>query len=96
MIAVPLRAIPEGGVAAISANQIVQGAASPNFKMVDYGEEGLSFSNNSLLLSDNVFINYAPNSTGVYDPNGVPVQLMNDTFQGVATPVSPSDCADYQ
>jgi hypothetical protein len=88
--------IPEGGVATISGNQIVQGVASPNSKMVAYGEEGLSYSNNSLLVSENVFTNGAPNSIGVYDPNCVPVQLVNNTLQGVATIVSPSSCALYQ
>ena len=92
--------IPQGGVALISGNQIVQGAASPNFKMVAYGEEGLPYSTNSLILTGNTFINYAPNSTGVYDPTPnciVRVQLTNDnTFQGVSTPVSPSSCASYQ
>jgi hypothetical protein len=88
--------IPEGGVATISGNQIFQGPASPNYKMIDYGEEGLSFSSNSLLVSNNAFVNTAPNSTGVYDPSCVTVQLIGNTFQGVATPVNPSACASYE
>jgi hypothetical protein len=88
--------IPEGGRAAISGNRVFQGPATQNNKMVAYGEEGLSFGDNGLLLSSNVFINTAPNATGIYDPKCVPVQLTNNTFRGVATPVDPSGCAVYK
>lgn len=88
--------IPEGGDAAISGNRIFQGPATQNNKMVAYGEEGLPFGNNRLSLSNNVFINTAPNATGIYDPKCVLVQLTNNTFQSVATPVNPSGCAVYK
>jgi len=88
--------IAEGGSAVISGNRIVQGPATQNNKIVAYGEEGLPFGNNGLSLSNNVFINSAPNATGVYDPKCVPVHLTNNTFQGVATPVNPSGCAVYK
>lgn len=88
--------LPEGGMATISGNQITQGAASPNHKIIAYGEEGLSFSSNSLFLSDNIVVNTAPNATGLYDPYCVSATLKNNTFQGVSTPVSPSACAMYQ
>jgi hypothetical protein len=86
--------LPNGGVATISGNAITQGTASQNNKMVDYGEEGLLYSANSLLASDNVFTNIGSNSaTGIYDPDcGGPVQLVGDTFTNVATPVDPSSC----
>ncbi|HJZ16151.1 MAG TPA: hypothetical protein VJ251_11935 [Stellaceae bacterium] len=88
--------IAEGGSAVISGNRIVQGPATQNNKIVAYGEEGLPFGNNGLSLSNNVFINSAPNATGIYDPKCVPVHLTNNTFQGVATPVNPSGCAVYK
>jgi hypothetical protein len=88
--------MPEGGIVTISGNQLIQGAASPNYKLVVYGEEGLSYSNNSLSVSNNSFINFAPNATGVYDPYCVPAILTNNTFQGVPTPVNPASCAVYQ
>jgi hypothetical protein len=31
---------PEGGIVTTSGNQLIQGAASPNYKLVAYGEEG--------------------------------------------------------
>src|SRR6266478_3833755 len=85
--------IPEGGVAVISGNRILQGPATQNNKMVAYGEEGLPFGNNSLSMSNNVFINSAPNATGIYDPKCIPVQLTNNIFKGVAAPVNPFGCA---
>ncbi len=88
--------IPEGGGTGISGNRIFQGPATQNNKMVAYGEEGLPFGNNGLSVSNNVFINTAPNATGIYDPKCVPVQLTNNTFQGVATPANPPRCAVYK
>jgi hypothetical protein len=35
--------VPNGGIATISGNQIVQGATTQNYKLVDYGEEGLVY-----------------------------------------------------
>jgi hypothetical protein len=85
---------PNGGTVVISGNQIIKGAAAQNYTMVDYGAEGLLFNDNSLFLSDNAFINIdAPSSTGIYDPYCVPAQLLNNTFQGVDTPVDPPGCA---
>jgi hypothetical protein len=88
--------IPEGGDATISGNRIFQGPATQNNKMVAYGEEGLSLGSNRLSLSNNLFINSAPNATGIYDPKCIPLRLTNNTFQGVATPVNPSGCAEYK
>ena len=88
--------LPEGGVAVISGNQIVQGAATQNHAIIGYGEEGLSFTNNSLLVSRNTISNTAPNGIAVYDPGCVTVQLLDNSIQGVATLVYPSSCATYQ
>jgi hypothetical protein len=49
-------------------NQLVQGPASPIYKIVDYREEGLAYSTNSVLVSNNDFRNSAPGGTGIYDP----------------------------
>ena len=32
--------LPNGGAATVSGNQIIQGATTQNYKMIDYGEEG--------------------------------------------------------
>ena len=86
--------LPNGGIATIAGNAITQGAASQNDKMVDYGEEGLLYSANSLLVSDSSFTNIGANpATAIYDPYCVPVQLAGNTFTNISTVVDPSICA---
>jgi hypothetical protein len=89
--------VPNGGAAMISGNQIIQGAASQNYKMVDYGEEGLVYGANSLMVSGNAFTSTGtPSATAIYDPSCVTAQLSNNTFSGITTIVNPANCAVYQ
>jgi hypothetical protein len=86
--------VPNGGAAAISGNQIIQGAASQNYKMVDYGEEGLAYGTNSLVVSGNSFTSSGtPSATAIYDPACVTAQLSNNSFSGITTIVDPDGCA---
>jgi hypothetical protein len=75
---------------------INRNARPTSSESADNGEEGLSFNSNSLLVSNNAFINAASHSTAIYDPNCVTVELSNNTFQGVANLVDPPSCAAYQ
>jgi hypothetical protein len=85
--------VSNGGIATITGNAIIQGPASPNYKMVEYGEEGMLYASNDLWISDNTFSNTGSSTAiGIYDPNCTPVQLSGDSFTGIATPVSPSSC----
>jgi hypothetical protein len=87
--------LANGGIATIAGNAIIQGTASQNYTMVDYGEEGLIYSNNSLLLSDNSFTNIGSNpATAIYDPDCIPAQLVGNTFSNIATIVDPPSCVD--
>ncbi len=90
--------ISNGGIASISGNQIIQGVASPNYSMVSYGEEGLLYSTNLVLASYNTFTNIGPNrATGIIESAAcVPIELIGNTFTGVATPVNPPSCAVYE
>ena len=86
--------VPNGGKVVIDSNQIIQGPAGPNHTMVSYGEEGLTFADNSFIVSNTNFISSGVPAIGIREPTClVPVQLSNDTFQGVATPVSPAGCS---
>jgi hypothetical protein len=88
---------PNGGSVTVSGNQIVQGATSQNYKMVDYGEEGLIYGNNNFLVSANSFASSGtPSATAVYDPHCVAAQLTGNTFAGIGTIVNPASCAVYQ
>jgi hypothetical protein len=89
--------VANGGAASISGNQITQGAASENYKLVDYGEEGLAYGNNSLAVSGNNFTSSGtPSATAIYDPYCVTAQLSNNTFSGITSIVYPASCAVYQ
>jgi len=90
--------IPNGGIATISGNLITQGVASQNYTMVAYGEEGVLYDTNVVLVSNNTFTNTGSNpSIGIYqNPACVAVQLVGNTFTGVTTPVYPPGCAIYQ
>jgi hypothetical protein len=84
--------IANGGLATIAGNHLIQGPASQNYKIIDYGEEGLSYPDNSLVVTDNNFVNTAPSATGIYDPDCIPVQTSGNTFTAVNTPVDPPQC----
>src|SRR5204863_3255659 len=72
------------------------GSHIQNYKLVDYGAEGLVYVNNNLLVSDNNFISTGtPNAIGIYDPNCVTAQLSGNTFSGITTIVDPPNCAVY-
>ena len=86
--------VANGGAATITGNQLIQGASTQNYKIVDYGEEGLIYSSNSLVVSGNAFVSMGtPSATAVYDPNCVLAQLSNNTFTGITTVLDPANCA---
>ena len=88
---------PNGGAVTVSANRVVQGAASQNYKMVAYGEEGLAYGNNNFLISNNSFTSSGtPSATAIYDPRCVPAQVQNNTFAGVSKIVDPLGCAQFR
>jgi hypothetical protein len=85
--------VANGGTTTITSNQLIQGASSQNFKLVDYGEEGLIYTSNSLVFSGNTFSSMGtPSATAVYDPQCVPAQFNGDTFTGITTQVDPAGC----
>jgi hypothetical protein len=86
--------VANGGAATITGNQLIQGASTENYKIVDYGEEGLIYSSNSLVVSGNAFVSIGtPSAIAVYDPNCVLAQLSNSTFTGITTVLDPANCA---
>jgi hypothetical protein len=89
--------VPNGGVATILGNQIVQGDAAQNHIMVAYGEEDLPYGNNSIQVFRNNFASTASwNATAILDPDCITVNLSDNTFQSVPTIVNPAGCVAYQ
>jgi hypothetical protein len=85
--------LANGGDVTISGNQIIQGPDTQNPDMVSYGEEGLDYSDNSLLLTNNDFTNTDAGTTiGVNDTTCSPVTLQGNSFVGVTIPVNPPSC----
>ena len=86
--------VANGGAATITGNQIVQGPTTQNNKLVDYGEDTLVYTSNSLVVSGNSFVSMGiSNATAIWDPNCIPAQLSNNTFTGIMTVLEPSNCA---
>jgi hypothetical protein len=89
--------VPNGGVATISGNRVIQGNAAQNHTMVAYGEEGLAYSSNSVLVSGNDFASSAPwNATALYDPSCIAVDLIDNTFASVPAIANSLDCVLFQ
>jgi hypothetical protein len=90
--------IANGGIATITGNIITQGPATQNNTMVSYGQEGILYNTNTLLVSNNTFVNTGSNpATGILqNATCILVRLTGNTFTGVSTPVSPANCALYQ
>ena len=82
--------IPNGGVAVVSGNTMIQGTATQNGNMFSYGEEGLTYPTNSLAFINNQMQNTLPNAIGINDPNGVAVVGNGNTFApSITTLVNP-------
>lgn len=88
---------PNGGAVTVSANRLVQGKASQNYKMVAYGEEGLAYANNNFLVSNNSFTSSGtPSATAIYNPHCVTAQLQNNAFTGITKILDPAGCAVFR
>ena len=82
--------IPNGGVAVVSGNTMIQGTATQNSNMFSYGEEGLTYPTDSLVFINNQMQNTLPNAIGINDPNGVAVVGSGNTFApSITTQVNP-------
>lgn len=88
--------LANGGAVTISGNQIIQGAGTQNATMISYGAEGLVYSDNTLSVSGNTFISTdVSNAIGINNPYCITARLQDNSFQGVGTPVNPSNCVVY-
>lgn len=79
--------LPNGGMATIEGNTIVQGTNTQNPAMIAYDAGGLAYTDNSLLVQDNNFTNYLPGlAIGVENFSGgngdppIPARLVRNDF----------------
>ena len=86
--------LPNGGVAVVTGNTMIQGNGSPNFYMFAYGEEGLIYPTNSISFSNNMMDNTVPAIAAILDPADIPITGSGNIFSDTINPIStPSDAA---
>ncbi|MCE5279539.1 MAG: right-handed parallel beta-helix repeat-containing protein [Planctomycetaceae bacterium] len=77
--------LPNGGNAVILGNVIQQGAKTQNSAIFAYGEEGMKYSDNSVYVVNNTFINDLGKGVFVHIRPGKiepPVRVANNIFRG--------------
>lgn len=89
--------ISNGGRAVISGNKITQGPGSPQYKMLSYGGEGLTYRDNVLVITQNSFASPGtPYSTAIYDPTCARARpgsrIADNTFESIRTQIDPATC----
>ncbi len=85
--------LPNGGVALVADNTMIQGTATENSTIFAYGEEGLIYPTNSITFMNNVMDNTLTDAIGIYDNPSAPVPVVGsgNTFaNSIATQVDPA------
>jgi hypothetical protein len=82
--------LPNGGVATLSNVDLFQGAASPNFSLVEFGAEGLKYAQNSLSLNDVAFTSTSGGVGIQWFAGATPCTFQDVTFSGVANQTTPA------
>ena len=83
--------VANGGIAVISGNTLVQGPSAQNRKIVSYGDEGMTYRDNSLAVTKTSFVSTA-GSIGISDPPCVPVGHAGNSYTGLRKIVDPAGC----
>jgi hypothetical protein len=82
--------LPNGGVATLSNVDLFQGAASPNFSLLEFGAEGLKYAQNSLSLNDVAFTSTSGGVGIQWFAGATPCTFQDVTFSGVANQTTPA------
>ena len=76
--------LPNGGNATVTGNVIEQGPNSENDYIIAYGEEGMIWGSNSLVINNNVILNDKITTLPLlYNQSGVPTQFTNNKVFGL-------------
>jgi len=85
--------LPNGGVALVANNTMIQGTGTANSTMFAYGEEGLIYPINSITFMNNTMDNTLPGAIGIYDNPSAPVPIVgsgNAFASSIETQVDPA------
>ena len=89
--------VPNGGVLTLASDLLMQGSTSKNPAMVSYGEEGMLYTDNRIMVSGGVF-NSTITGRGIQELKSgtatclVPVELSNTSFSSNLKPINPAGC----
>ncbi|HXC14679.1 MAG TPA: hypothetical protein VNV39_17820 [Stellaceae bacterium] len=84
--------LPNGGVAVVVGNTMIRGTASATPYMFAYGEEGLTYTTNSISFIENTMDNTGAGVTAIYDNPSTPIPVVGsgNTFaNSISTQVDP-------
>jgi hypothetical protein len=70
--------LPNGGVAVVTNNNIVQSATSQNPTLIHFGGEGAPYAGSSLRVGNNILQNYRSSGTGVLNHTSIVVSITNN------------------
>lgn len=89
--------LPNGGVATISNNVIVQGPNSPNRAIISFATESAPYPGSSLTVESNTILNFGGRGTGILNRSGLNVTFARNRLHALTTNVmGPSSQADNQ
>jgi hypothetical protein len=74
--------LPDGGLALVAGNVVIQGPSSENTTLVSYGAEGLTHPSHTLWVVNNTFVNRGRYGTFVSFASGALARLRNNLFVG--------------
>ncbi len=80
--------LPNGGVASITDNVIVQGPNSPNRAIISFSTESAPYPGSSLSVRRNVIENFGGRGTGVLNRSGIAVTFVGNKIFALTTLVS--------
>lgn len=80
--------LPNGGVAVVVGNTMIRGTASETNVLFAYGEEGLTYTTNSIAFLDNIMDNTGGTAIGISDAPNPPIPVVGSGNQ-FASSISP-------
>jgi len=80
--------LPNGGIASITNNVIVQGPNSPNRSIISYSTESAPYAGSSLLVQNNTIENFGGNGTAILNRSGLNVTFADNKTYALTTVVN--------
>jgi hypothetical protein len=79
--------LPNGGIATITDNVIVQGPNSPNRAIISFATESAPYPGSSLTVENNTILNFGGRGTGILNRSGLSVTFSRNRLHALTTNV---------